>query len=53
MGSIPSPHAPQQPGVELPLVVSVSDPLRREATVMLGMKGGRGWLQQRQLEDIS
>lgn len=41
MGSIPSPHAPQQPSVELPLVVSVSDPLRREAPGMLGMKGGR------------
>jgi hypothetical protein len=40
MGSIPSPHAPQQPGVELPLIVSVSDPLRKEATGMLGMKGG-------------
>jgi hypothetical protein len=42
MGSIPSPRAPlQQPGVDLPLVVSVSDPLRREAAGMLGMKGER------------
>jgi hypothetical protein len=42
MGSIPSPRAPaQQPGIDLPLVVSVSDPLRREAAGMLGMKGGR------------
>ncbi|KAF6260499.1 hypothetical protein COO60DRAFT_1684872 [Scenedesmus sp. NREL 46B-D3] len=39
MGGISSNHAPhQQPGFELPLVVSVSDPLRREAAGMLGMK---------------
>jgi hypothetical protein len=50
MGSIPSPRPPpQHPGVDLPLVVSVSDPLRRDATGMLGMKGGRHpqQLQQR------
>lgn len=41
LGSIPSPHLPQPVARDLPLVVTVSEPQRKEAAGVLGMKGVR------------
>eukprot|EP00878_Enallax_costatus_P015821 GHUV01016579.1.p1 GENE.GHUV01016579.1~~GHUV01016579.1.p1 ORF type:complete len:284 (+),score=85.93 GHUV01016579.1:312-1163(+) len=38
VGSIPSPHLPQPVTKDLPLVVTVSEPQRKEAAGVLGMK---------------